>query len=62
MFKKYVSVKLVSIRNGQEYFNGYELKTIHTSMQWFCLSIHAAETILLEVGTDPLILAVNAEA
>lgn len=28
MFKKYVSVKLVSIRNSQENFNGYELKLV----------------------------------
>lgn len=66
IFKNSVSLKWVSIRNSPEYFNGYELKPCKVSYSYIIagilLSIQAAVTILLEVGTDPLILDVNTEA
>lgn len=66
LFKNSVSLKWVSIRNSPEYLNGYELKPYKVSYSYIragiLLSTQAAVTILLEVGTDPLILDVNSEA
>lgn len=66
IFQNSISPKWVSIRNSPGYFNGYELKPCKVSYSYIragiLLSIQAAVTILLEVGTDPLILDVNTEA